>query len=261
MDSRPLQETMMDILKDDARYSFSDNDHFISDHPSCLGKEIGNTPIRSPPAVVSPEQRKRKRVRISCDLPSLHRESIIHQEEYKSQRRSSLRARDSTCWFENIFEETFPHQATKSDPQEDEGQWLSRQELDTFKKKAKRLCRSIDLGFSCLHKAYAITCEGDPEWTFRNNEKTVEELVRDADFSEQRGLERWSSSLHSTFRSSKIVEVRTAVFLEQSKQVLSTQHNPKKIAIASENASSSSLRFAQLLGSVDQAVAQLHQRE
>ena len=59
----------------------------------------------------------------------------------------------------------------------------------------------------------------------------------------------------------KIIEVKSAVFLEQSEQVLSGHSDPDRLSEASQRASQSSQRFAQVLAMVDaEAATEAHKQ-
>jgi hypothetical protein len=89
----------------------------------------------------------------------------------------------------------------------------------------------------------------------REKSSHIADLAENVDFVEQRGLERWSSSRHSILRSVKIVEVRTALFLEQASQLMSGRKDPDLLAKVTSEASKASQSLAQYLASADAIVA------
>jgi hypothetical protein len=137
-----------------------------------------------------------------------------------------------------------PHRKTKK-----RSSWLTRRDLAHFRASAKKLCRSINLD-SVLAKAYGVSCIAVPDNTITDLEK-ITALLDSSDYSSQRGLERWCSSQHAFLRSLKIVEVKTAVLLEQSIQFLTGRSDPNRLAEAAQQASIASQKFAQILASAD----------
>jgi len=115
---------------------------------------------------------------------------------------------------------------------------------------AKRLCRKQQLD-DVLHN---VSLHASVEDSIIDS-SCVADLADNDDFVEQRGLEKWSSSRHSTLRSVKIVEVRTALFLEQASPMMSGRNDPDLIAKVTSDASRSSRSLAQYLASADAAVA------
>jgi hypothetical protein len=67
-----------------------------------------------------------------------------------------------------------------------------------------------------------------------------------------RGLERWCSRLHYFSRCFTICSVKTEVFIEQSSQIESSTNNAEKLAGLYAAASEPSVRFARILGLLDE---------
>lgn len=171
-------------------------------------------------------ERPRKRVRISCSEPVVHRYDIPGE----------------TNLFVNIEEGKATRKTNRT--------WLTRQELKYFRSCATKLCRAQRLDDLLQHAYYeATTMEYDAKGI------TANALAKNDSYVAQRGLERLSSTHHALVRSVKIVEVRTAVFLEQTSQFLTGRRNPSLLAKVSQEASKSSQQFAQFLASADAAVA------
>ena len=127
--------------------------------------------------------------------------------------------------------------------------WLTKRELAYFRSCAKKMCKSIDLD-NALYEAYDN--EGDMWDT--DYTRTLALLEND-DYSKQRGLERWTSSQHAFARSTKIIEVKTAVLLEQSSQMLSGRSDADRLAEVARTASEKSQRFAHVLALADATMA------
>ena len=127
--------------------------------------------------------------------------------------------------------------------------WLTKRELAYFRSCAKKMCKSIDLD-NALYEAYDN--EGDMWDT--DYTRTLALLEND-DYSKQRGLERWTSSQHAFARSTKIIEVKTAVLLEQSSQMLSGRTDADRLAEVARTASEKSQRFAHVLALADATMA------
>lgn len=173
-------------------------------------------------------ERPQKRVRISCAEPSIHRYEIPGETSPS-----------------NVAANVANQEARKTNRT-----WLTRQELGYFRSCAKKLCRSQKLD-DLLRNAYYFASELDNKATA----SIAEALAENDGYIAQRGLERWSSSQHALVRSVKIIEVKTAVLLEQATQFLSGKQNPNHLAQASIEASKSSQQFAQFLASTDATVA------
>lgn len=171
-------------------------------------------------------ERPRKRVRISCAEPSVHRYDIRGENpsEVTSEEDQTTRRANRT--------------------------WLTRQELGYFRSCAKKLCRSNNLD-DVLRNAYFLADKLDA----KDSQSIADTLAEHEAYVAQRGLERWSSSQHALVRSVKIVEVKTAVLLEQTSQFLSGRRNPNRLAKVSMEASNSSQYFAQFLASTDASLA------
>jgi hypothetical protein len=85
-------------------------------------------------------------------------------------------------------------------------------------------------------KAYGVSCIAVPDNAITDLEK-ITALLDSSDYSSQRDLERWCSSQHAFLRSLKIVEVKTAVLLEQSIQFLTGRSDPNRLAEVAQQAS------------------------
>lgn len=172
-------------------------------------------------------ERPRKRVRISCADPSVH--------QYDLPAEPSVR----------FFCKDGEQRCRKTNRT-----WLTREELGYFRNCAKKLCRSQRLD-GLLRDVYLRSCTTEPVTELPN----VDSLAGNDAYVAQRGLERWSCSHHALIRSVKIVEVKTAVFLEQTSQFLAGKRNPATLAKVSRDASESSQQFARYLATVDAAIA------
>ena len=168
----------------------------------------------------------RKRVRISSDGPLIH-----HFET----------PRETASVVSNDAGQVAPRRNRT---------WLTRQELGYFRSCAKKLCRTQNLD-DVLRSAYRLACEFET----KSSALHAETLADNEAYVAQRGLERWSSSQHALVRAVKILEVRSAVFLEQSSQCLSGKRNPGLLAKVSREASQASQKFAHLLASTDATIA------
>lgn len=181
-------------------------------------------------------ERPRKRVRISFEKPSV----FLYDGDKYPVDKTITESISGDFGDEN---EQPKSRRTKVNP------WLSRHDLAYFRASAKRLCLSINLD-GVIQEAYdSALYENDPK------HYSTSSLIESNDYSRQRGLEKWSSSQHSILRSIKIIEVKTAVLLEQSIQFLSGRSDPVRLAELSQKASSTSQRFAQVLASADAAMA------
>ena len=171
-------------------------------------------------------ERPRKRVRISCSMPVIHRYEIVGetQQPVEENNDKPKRKRSRT--------------------------WLTREELRYFRSCATKMSREAKLD-NVLHQAYFDATRRDLE----TQEAAAQALAENDDYVAQRGLERLSSSHHGLVRSVKIVEVRTAVFLEQTRQFLMGKRDPALLAKVSQQASKSSQQFARFLACADTAVA------
>jgi hypothetical protein len=171
-------------------------------------------------------ERPRKRVRISCSLPEIHRYEIEGEADQ-------------------------PVEANNEKPQRKRNRtWLTREELRYFRSCATKMSREAKLD-NVLHQAYFDATKRD----FETQQMAAQALAENDVYVAQRGLERLSSSHHGLVRSVKIVEVRTAVFLEQTRQFLLGKKDPALLAMVSREASKSSQQFAQFLACADTAVA------
>ena len=175
-------------------------------------------------------ERLPKRVRISCDDPSLAYPGDVPAKTTTSSCQDSQPQRHRT--------------------------WLNRQELSYIRYCAKKLCRQQQLD-DILQNVNLQATVSDSSKTF----SYMADLADNDDFVEQRGLERWSSSRHSILRSVKIVEVRTALFLEQARQLMSGRNDPDLIAKVTSEASKSSRSLAQYMASADAMVAMQVRKE
>eukprot|EP00525_Craspedostauros_australis_P010201 CAMPEP_0198124936 /NCGR_PEP_ID=MMETSP1442-20131203/41362_1 /TAXON_ID= /ORGANISM="Craspedostauros australis, Strain CCMP3328" /LENGTH=246 /DNA_ID=CAMNT_0043784447 /DNA_START=18 /DNA_END=758 /DNA_ORIENTATION=+ len=133
--------------------------------------------------------------------------------------------------------------------------WLTRDDLARFRSCARRLCRSVSIDH-ILSDAYADACS-----TISIEQVQTVPFVTNCDYMDQRGLERWSSSLHALERSFKIVQVKSAVLLEQASQFLTGKRDAHKLAKVAQEASITSLRFAQVLAAGDAELAKRLQLE
>ena len=171
-------------------------------------------------------ERPTKRVRISCSMPEIHRYEIVGEpdEPVEENNDNPKRKRNRT--------------------------WLTREELRYFRSCATKMSREVKVD-NVLHQAYFDATRRDLE----AQQMAAQALAENDEYVAQRGLERLSSSHHGLVRSGKIVEVRTAVFLEQTRQFLMGKKDPLLLAKVSKEASKSSQQFAQFLACADTAVA------
>lgn len=134
-------------------------------------------------------------------------------------------------------------------PRREYRSWLTKRELAYFRSCAKKMAREINLD-NALYEAY------DSEEDMWNTDYTrTLALLENDDYSKQRGLERWTSSQHAFARSTKIIEVKTAVLLEQSSQMLSGRSDAERLAEVARIASEKSQRFAHVLALADATMA------
>ncbi|KAL7565121.1 hypothetical protein ACA910_005127 [Epithemia clementina (nom. ined.)] len=131
--------------------------------------------------------------------------------------------------------------------------WYSRGDLRNFKLSAKNFCAVIDVENE-LFQAYSTD---DLPMASSANERMIATkasfLSGSEAFQRQRGLERWSSSLHMLSRCIAIISVRTEVLLEQSSQSITGKTDPERIAAIYQSASSQSVHYALVLGLADAA--------
>jgi hypothetical protein len=194
--------------------------------------------------------RPRKRVRISMEEPILH----TYQKESASFSSLSSSREDSSPSMKEEFrllgqyksEDRLPTNKPKSD--HTINPWLTRKELAYFRSCAKKLSKSVDLD-PVLKEVFNENNSNDDTVLQTNR------LLKCTDFLEHRGLERWSGMHHSFLRSLKIVEVKSAVLLEQSTQILSGRSDPDKLSVVSREASQVSQRFAEVLARADAELA------
>ncbi len=171
-------------------------------------------------------ERPRKRVRINYGEPVIHRYEIPGETNQPADNEEQRTTRKTNRT------------------------WLTRQELKYFRSCAAKLCRQQRLD-DVLQQAYFEATRMD----VAPQSRAANILAENDVYVAQRGLERLSSSHHALVRSVKIVEVRTAVFLEQTSQFLTGKRNPSSLAKVSQDASESSQQFAQFLAVADAAVA------
>ena len=185
-------------------------------------------------------ERPKKRVRISVEDTKIFHYSTCDDESSEVKNKELINDLSTM----NLPESNdSPQNKAKK-----RSSWLTRRDLAQFRASAKKLCRSINLD-SVLAKAYDGSCIAVPD-----NDTDLERIIallEDSDYSRQRGLERWCSSQHAFLRSLKIVEVKTAVLLEQSIQFLTRKSDPNRLAEVAQQASIASQKFAQILASAD----------
>jgi hypothetical protein len=80
-------------------------------------------------------------------------------------------------------------------------------------------------------------------------------LVGNADFLEQRGLERWSSARHYRARGLLALSAKTKVFLEQSAQAQLQLRNADKLAALCKMSSQTAVSLALIMAEADALVA------
>jgi hypothetical protein len=184
-------------------------------------------------------QRPKKRVRISFEKSKIYR-----------YRRDDV---DGDFEQPEFLTDASQQAAQERQQKQRRRTWLTKRDLTFFRASAKKLCLSINLD-SVLEKAY----HGDSMTADWDRSKA---LIESNDYVMQRGLERWSSSHHAFLRSSKVVEHKTAVILEQSIQFLSGKTDANKLAQVAREASVQSQRFAQILALADFREAMQVQRD
>jgi hypothetical protein len=189
-------------------------------------------------------ERPKKRVRISVEDPKIFHYRTCDESSSEVKNKEALPIINNVLSTMNLPESNdCPDHKTKK-----RSSWLTRRDLQHFRASAKKLCRSINLD-SALAKAYDVSCLAVPD-----NDTDLDRIIallENSDYSRQRGLERWCSSQHAFLRSLKIVEVKTAVLLEQSIQFLTGRSDPNKLAVVAQQASIASQKFAQILASAD----------
>jgi hypothetical protein len=102
---------------------------------------------------------------------------------------------------------------------------------------------------------YSTAEDDEHSITTTNDGRAIRQLLQSHDFFLQRGLERYSGSRHGLLRRLKVVEVTSAVLLEQSTQILSGRYDPDLLCKVSKEASRSSQRFAQIVAQADAEIA------
>jgi hypothetical protein len=186
-------------------------------------------------------ERPKKQVRISVEDPKIfHYDTCDGSSDGKNKEALPAINDLSTINLPERYD--CPHKTKKR------SSWLTRRDLAHFRASAKKLCRSINLD-NVLAKAYDVSCIAVPD-----NDTDLERIIallENSDYSKQRGLERWCSSQHAFLRSLKIVEVKTAVLLEQSIQFLTRRSDANRLAEVAQQASIASQKFAQILASAD----------
>jgi hypothetical protein len=175
-------------------------------------------------------KRPTKRVRISCEDPAVAYPGEIPGKSNTSSCQESQPQRHRT--------------------------WLNREELCYIRSCARKLCRQKQLDDILQNVNFQAGSSDSSEKC-----SYMADLADNDDFVEQRGLERWCSLQHSILRSVKIVEVRTAVFLEQASQMMSGRKDPDLIAKVTREASKSSRSLAQYMASADAMVAMQVRKE
>jgi hypothetical protein len=129
--------------------------------------------------------------------------------------------------------------------------WYSADELDCMKRDVKRVCRRRDLE-NPLNEVYAMSLPSDVQ------ANAVKDLVDNEYFEEQRGLERFSSRMHTLSRGLTVLQVKSEVFLQQAQMALkgsAGQESDVKIAQACAAASAPAAKFAQIMGQIDAIAA------
>lgn len=137
------------------------------------------------------------------------------------------------------------HHANKDDL------WYTLAGLNECKRDAKRLCMAVDIE-DVIHEAYLVTT------TLPLADTTeVQTMIQlSADFEEQRGLERLSSSYHGFCRNVAILHTKTEVFLAQASQIVTSAGNdPCALAKVYTDACKPAARFARFLAKVDESEA------
>jgi hypothetical protein len=200
---------------------------------------------RSKDGCNSEMERPKKRVRFSSVIETL----VL---SYKNNQAAAIQGDDAATDGTNQLKEQNESSTPLSDAERRRNEyrtWLSRRDLAYFRSCAKKMCMSINLD-NALYQAY----DDREETAEADLEKTLALLSND-DYDKQRGLERWSSREHAFFRSTKIIEVKTAVILEQSMQMLKGESDADRLAMIAQAASLTSQRFAQVLALTDAALA------
>jgi hypothetical protein len=138
--------------------------------------------------------------------------------------------------------------------------WLSRAELASIKRRAKRLVieESMD-----IHNVYETCCgavqstrKADrPEMTNSPYHHACQLLMRSTQFRAERGPERWSSLTHYRTRAIQTLACKTNLFIEQSSQLLEDKRDDEKLAALYRSSSQASALFAQVVGMADRIVA------
>ncbi|KAG7353897.1 hypothetical protein IV203_003252 [Nitzschia inconspicua] len=127
-------------------------------------------------------------------------------------------------------------------------QWYSRKEMAEIRFRVKKTLLKTKKNELTLQKMFV---EPSSDGISQSLPEGVNDLLEFEDFLELRGLERWSGRHHSFLRSTKILECKSGVFLEQAAQFISGRPDPERLRKASEEASRLSRHFAELLGKLD----------
>jgi hypothetical protein len=179
----------------------------------------------------------RKRVKISMGEP------VVHE-----------------CYYEVDANEASSSTATANKQQDhnvvDTNLWLTRMDLAVSRARARRLSKSMDL--DPILMPYVLGINGDLVNNNDNNDcdsRSANKLLRSRYFFAQRGLERYSGSKHGLVRKMIIQQVKSAVLLEQSTQILEGRVDEDKISEISRQASLSSQKFARILAQADAEIA------
>lgn len=172
----------------------------------------------------------------------------IELQRPKKRVRLSLDSTEANC--QEVSEYAILAPGTDKAPENDYSTWLNRRELSFFRSCARKLCREQNLD-DILHRLF-IQADSNSS---THDCSVVCDLATDHNFVAQRGLEKWSSPRYSTVRSCKVIQVRTAVFLEQARQCRSGKRNPELLARITLEASRPSQSLAHHLASIDAMVA------
>jgi hypothetical protein len=129
--------------------------------------------------------------------------------------------------------------------------WYTTRELKQMKYDAKCFTKAIDICDE-LSKAYTICRESHDVGTNISYPTTSYSLKI---LASQRGLERWTSPMHCMERAIQVTASKTDVFIEQSNQMTRKDPDCAKLAQLYQNSTLVSVRFAQMLGSIDCEIA------
>lgn len=143
------------------------------------------------------------------------------------------------------------YRVEKLSPEYEEELWYTDEELSEMKREVKRLCRRRELE-EPLAAAYQWgTTTAKRPVDAQAEAQAVTKLLQSDFFHHQRGLERWSSSMHTMSRAMTAMQVKTEVLCAEPPDFFEIGDTDELLAEACAEASAPAVRFARLLGQID----------